>query len=270
MPATEADIPLKALADVLARAVGEAGALALGKFGIPIRNWTKGGNSPVCEADIEADLLLRDRLMHATPGYGWLSEESADDPARLVARRVWIVDPIDGTRGFIGGRPDWAISAALVEDGRPIAAALFAPVTDELFLAVKGEGATRNGAPISPSDGDTLQGARMAGPQRRLERLRAVAPAIEIVPKIYSLALRLALVATGGLDAALAGPNSHDWDLAAADLLVHEAGGALTSLTGHAPTYNRPDPVHGVLVAAGRARHATLMQLARARPADLA
>src|SRR5262245_27152822 len=229
LPATEADIPLKALADVLARAVGEAGALALGKFGIPIRNWTKGGNSPVCEADIEADLLLRDRLMHATPGYGWLSEESADDPRRLAARRVWIVDPIDGTRGFINGRPDWAVSAALVEDGRPVAAALFAPVTDELFVAVRGRGATRNGRTIRASPGAHLAGLRVAGPARRLERLAAIGPGTEIVPKIHSLALRLAAVSTGTLDAALAGPNSRDWDLAAADLLVHEAGGALTS-----------------------------------------
>jgi myo-inositol-1(or 4)-monophosphatase len=250
--------------------VGEAGALALGKFGSPVRNWIKGASSPVCEADIEADHLLRDRLMRDTPGYGWLSEESVDDPARLAARRVWIVDPIDGTRGFISGRPDWAVSAALVEDGRPVAAALFAPVTDELFLAVKRKGATRNGEPISPTPGDRLDGTRMAGPQRRLERLAAIAPGLEAVPKIHSLALRLARVASGGLDAAVAAPNSHDWDLAAADLLVHEAGGALTSLEGHPPVYNRPNPVHATLIAAGLARHATLMNVVRARMADFA
>jgi myo-inositol-1(or 4)-monophosphatase len=270
LPATEAEIPLSELADVLAGAVSDAGALALSKFGAPIRNWTKGGNSPVSEADIEADHLLRERLMGCTPDYGWLSEEGADDPTRLTARRVWVVDPIDGTRGFIAGRSDWAVSVALVEEGRPVAAALFAPVTDDLFLAVAGHGATRNGEPIFPTDGERLAGARIAGPPRRLERLAALAPGIEIVPKIYSLALRLAYVATGALDAALAGPNSHDWDLAAADLLVHEAGGALTSLTGHPPIYNRPDPVHGVLIAAGRARHATLIELARAHFADLA
>jgi myo-inositol-1(or 4)-monophosphatase len=268
LPVAESD--LRGLADRLARAVSEAGALALAKFGLPVRQWTKGANSPVCEADIEVDLLLRERLLGETPGYGWLSEESADDPARVAAARVWIVDPIDGTRGFIGGRPDWAISAALVEDGRPILGALFAPVTDELFLAVKGQGATRNGMPISPTSGAPLKGARVAGPPRRLQRLAEAVPGIEAVPKIYSLALRLAGVAAGTLDAALAGPNSHDWDLAAADLLVHEAGGVLTSLTGDAPIYNRPDPVHGTLIAAGPARHAALMTLARARMADFA
>src|SRR5262245_65338282 len=91
--------------------------------------------------------------MRDSPGYGWLSEESADDAARLTARRVWIVDPIDGTRGFIGGRSDWAGSAALVEAGRPVAAPLFAPLTHQLFLALKGQGATSNGEPIGPRPG---------------------------------------------------------------------------------------------------------------------
>ena len=270
MPVTDAEIPLADLSDRLERAVREAGALALGKFGSPVKNWIKGKNSPVCEADIEADLLLRDRLMRGVPGYGWLSEESADDPTRLHARRVWVVDPIDGTRGFIAGRPDWAISAALVEDGRPVAGALFAPVTDELFLAVAGQGATRNGKPIQASSGARLAGARFAGPPRRLEHLAALEPAIETVPKIFSLALRIAGVASGALDAALAGPNSHDWDLAAADLLVHEAGGALTSIEGRVPIYNQSVPVHGALIAAGCARHAALLALVRARPKDFA
>jgi len=268
LPASKTSIALADVADLLVDSVREAGALALAKFGSPVRNWIKGANSPVCEADIEADQLLHDRLMHDMAGYGWLSEESTDDPRRLAARRVWIVDPIDGTRGFISGRPDWAVSAALVEDGRPVAAALFAPVTDELFVAVRGRGATRNGQAIRASSGVHLAGLRVAGPARRLERLAAIAPGIEIVPKIHSLALRIAAVSTGGLDAALAGPNSRDWDLAAADLLVHEAGGALTSLEGHPPTYNRPDPVHGALIAAGRARHAALMDLMRDRRSD--
>jgi myo-inositol-1(or 4)-monophosphatase len=242
----------------------------LSKFGSAVRNWTKDKNSPVSEADIEVDHLLHDRLMGATPTYGWLSEESLDDPARLAAPRAWIVDPIDGTRGFIAGRPDWAISAALVENGRPIAAALFAPVTDEMFLARIGEGATRNGVPMKANAGSTFAGARVAGPPRRLERLAALAPGIEMVPKIFSLALRLTGVAAGTLDAAFAGPNSHDWDLAAADLLVHEAGGVLTSIDGRAPLYNEPHPVHGALFAAGPARHAALLGLVRERQIDFA
>jgi len=270
LPVTEADIPLAHLAARLEGAVREAGALALAKFGLPIRNWTKDKNSPVSEADIEADLLLHEQLIGAAPRYGWLSEESGDDPARLSAGRVWVVDPIDGTRGFIAGRPDWAISAALVENGRPILAALFAPVTDEMFLARKGEGATRNGVPMQVNPGAGLAGTRVAGPPRRLERLAALAPGIIAVPKIFSLALRLNAVAAGTLDAALAGPNSHDWDLAAADLLVHEAGGVLTTIDGRAPRYNETRPVHGALFAAGPARHATLIGLVRGREADFA
>jgi myo-inositol-1(or 4)-monophosphatase len=267
LPVSDADIPL---ADRLESAVREAGALALGKFGSPIENWIKGKNSPVSEADIAVDLLLRERLVRAAPDYGWLSEESADDPARLDARRVWVVDPIDGTRGFIAGRPDWAVSAALVEDGRPIIAALFAPVTDDLYLATKGEGAARNGERLRVHDGPGLDGARLAGPPRRLERLAALVPGIVPVPKIFSLALRIAGVASGLLEAALAGPDSHDWDLAAADLLVHEAGGALTAFDGQPPTYNKPIPVHGALIAAGPARHALLMGIVRDRRADFA
>src|SRR5262245_57502445 len=186
LPVTEADIPVARLTGCLDSAVREAGALALSKFGAPVKNWTKGKDSPVCEADIAVDHLLRERLMAATPDYGWLSEESADDPARLAARRVWVVDPIDGTRGFIAGRHAWASSAALVESGRPIAAALFAPVTDEMFRAVEGQGATRNGQPIHAGAGTTLVGARVAGPPRRLERLAALAPGIEPVAKIFS------------------------------------------------------------------------------------
>jgi myo-inositol-1(or 4)-monophosphatase len=270
LPGIEVGLPVADEAEHLTSAVREAGALALSKFRAPIRSWIKGASSPVCEADIAADHLLRERLMANRPGYGWLSEESADDGMRLTARRVWVVDPIDGTRGFIGGHPDWAISAALVEDGRPIAAALFAPATEELFVAVQGRGATRNGVPIRATAGDGFAGARVAGPVRRLERLSAIATGIAVVDKIHSLALRIARVAEGALDAAMAGPNSHDWDLAAADLLVHEAGGALTSLDGQPPIYNRPEPVHRALFAAGGARHAALLMLVRDRKNDFA
>jgi myo-inositol-1(or 4)-monophosphatase len=260
LPASEALDTARAAA-CLAASVREAGALARSMFGTPLKNWIKGASSPVCEADIAVDALLRERLRGAEPGIGWLSEESADDPARLAARAVWIVDPIDGTRSYIAGLPDWAVSAALVEDGRPIAACLFAPVTDEFFMAVEGQGATRNGAAIAVAPGAELAGMRIAGPKNFLERVAAIAPPFNVVPRINSLALRLARVAEGKIDAAIAGGNSHDWDLAAADLLVHEAGGALSPLGGGPLYYNRPVPRHGMLVAAGRERHAALLQL---------
>jgi myo-inositol-1(or 4)-monophosphatase len=261
LPATEVD-DLTQIAQRLETAVREAGALAHALFQTPLKSWTKGPTeSPVSEADIAVDNLLRERLAAADHRIAWLSEESADDPARLAARQVWIVDPIDGTRAYIAGLPDWAVSAALVESGRPIAACLYAPAAGAFFMARANAGATLNGAAIAATPGTELAGARIAGPRNLLDRLAGVVPPFTAVPRVRSLALRLAQVAHGACDVAFAGGNSHDWDLAAVDLLVHEAGGALTSFAGGTVTYNRPVPQHGMLVAAGRDRHAALIEL---------
>jgi len=248
----------------LVAAVREAGVLALKSYRQEFKSWIKHGDSPVSEVDIAVNDLLRERLV-ASEDEGWLSEESENDPARLTKRRVWVVDPIDGTRAYIAGREDWSISAALVENGRPTLAALFAPVTDELFVATLGGGATRNAATISVSDGAGIDGARLAGPRRVLEGIAAKHPELVIIPRIHSLALRLVRVAQGEIEAAIAGGNSHDWDLAAADLLVHEAGGVLTSRDGTPLIYNGINPVHSVLLAAGRDRHSALLELVRAQ-----
>lgn len=263
MPAVDTDIPARELADTLVLAVREAGAMALARFGAPIKNWIKGRNSPVCEADIEVDRFLRARLTSLVPGYGWLSEESIDDPGRLAVRRLWVVDPIDGTRAFLAGRADWSISAALVEDGRPIAAAIHVPVSDELFVAAKGAGARLNDVRVRVEEERAPAGMRVAGPQRLLDRLCALRPDISPLPKVHSLALRLARVAAGAIDIAFAAANSRDWDLAAADLLVHEAGGLLTDIGGLPVRYNRPEPVHGALIAAGPSRHAAMIEFVR-------
>jgi myo-inositol-1(or 4)-monophosphatase len=263
LPATEV-VDLKRQALRLAEAVREAGAVALSMFKTPLKNWTKGeALSPVSDADIAVDVLLRERLTGDGEAIAWLSEESVDDPVRLDARYVWIVDPIDGTRAYIAGLPDWAVSAALVENGRPIAGCLYAPVSDEFFLAVAGLGATRNGTAIAAAPGAELAQARIGAPRKLLDRLAAIAPPFVVMPRTHSLALRLARVAEGTFDAGIAGGSSHDWDLAAADLLVHEAGGALTSFEGATVIYNRPVPRHGKLVAAGRERHAALLELFR-------
>lgn len=264
MPATDAAATRLGDQARLTAAVREAGALALKSHRQEFKSWIKHGNSPVSEVDIAVNELLRARLVTSADD-GWLSEESENDPARQSSRRVWVVDPIDGTKAFIAGREDWTISAALVEEGRPTVAALFAPVTDELFVAVLGGGATRNAAPMAASAGTGMNGARLAGPRRVLDTLTPEHPELVIVPRIHSLALRLVRVAQGEIDAAIAGGSSHDWDLAAADLLVHEAGGMLTSLDGAPLIYNRPNPVHSVLLAAGRERHSTLLDLVRAQ-----
>src|SRR5436190_7389414 len=219
------------LCEQLANAVREAGALALLTFRGPIKSWIKGASSPVSEADMAVDALLRERLLDLHSG-GWLSEETEDDRARLDHQDVWVVDPIDGTRAYLAGAADWTISTALVSAGRPVVAALYAPVSDELFLSTEGAGATLNGAVMRASRGSELAGARFSGAKRRLDKLAAIEPGIITVPRIASLALRMARVATGTLDGTIAAPNSHDWDLATADLLVHEAGGTITTLDG--------------------------------------
>ena len=253
-------------AALLTDAVREAGALALSLFRTELKNWTKGTSSPVSEADIRVNDLLESRLRAATPVYGWLSEESVDDEARLGKRLTWIVDPIDGTRGYLAGREDWCVSVALVEDATPLLAAVFVPASDEFFFATRGRGARRNDVALSASPGAELDFSRVAGPKPLVERLSRSSGEIVLHPRIGSLALRLCRVAQGSLDAAFAGGQSRDWDLAAANLIVQEANGNMTALSGDPILYNRREVTHGVLVAAGRDRHASIVEHFRNRP----
>jgi len=243
----------------LADAVTESGRLALKMFHDGVRVWTKENDSPVSEADLAVDARLSERLRPLAPEAGWLSEEAADTPDRLERPLLWVVDSIDGTRAFIAGLPDWTIVAALVERGRPIAAAIFAPATEELFLAAAAGGATRNGAPIVLPAKASFDGARIAGSRSIVERL-ARRHKVEKLPRIHSLALRLVRVATGEADAALAAAHAHDWDIAAADLVLREAGGLLTEFDGRVPQYNRSKPLHGALAAAARTMHPALLR----------
>jgi len=245
--------------------VREAGALALSLFRTELKNWTKGASSPVSEADIAVNELISGRLRSATPHYGWLSEESIDDEQRLAKKRVWIVDPIDGTRGYLAGREDWCVSVALVEGTRPVLAAVFAPASDEFFFAERGQGTLLNGTPVDAMPGTAIDISRVAGPKPLIERLVRSSDEISPHPRIASLALRLCRVAHGWLDVAFAGGQSRDWDLAAADLIVQEANGKMTSLSGEAIQYNRREVTHGMLMAAGRDRHAFIVEHFRAR-----
>ena len=258
--------PVARDADLLKATVREAGALALSLFRTELKNWTKGASSPVSEADIAVNDLLEARLRSATPDYGWLSEESADDEHRLTKRLVWIVDPIDGTRGYLAGREDWCVSVALVEDATPLLAAVFVPVSDEFFFAGRGQGATRNDVPVHATPGTDMDFSRVAGPKPLVQRLNPSSGEIALHPRIGSLALRLCRVAEGSLDAAFAGGQSRDWDLAAANLIVQEANGNMTALSGETILYNRREVAHGVLVAAGRDRHASIVSHFRSRP----
>jgi myo-inositol-1(or 4)-monophosphatase len=255
----------RALMPALRTAVREAGALALPAFRAgaetSARVWFKAGHSPVTEADLAVDAFLKERLGALLPEAGWLSEESVDAPDRLGTALTWIVDPIDGTRAFSSGHPDWSISVGLVAAGRPLAGLVYAPAHGHFYEALAGDGARLDGAPIRVSDQPGLAGARVAGPKPLVDRIdRGLGLAGESVmlrlPKVPSLALRLARVAAGTIDVGLVGGQAHDWDLAGADLILHEAGGAMTDAAGKAPTYNRPEPVHRELVAASVPLHA--------------
>lgn len=237
--------------DLLAEVAREAGALAMTFFQNDPKTWAKGDSSIVSEADLDVDKLLSARLLAARPDYGWLSEETADDPARLSCSRVFVVDPIDGTRGFLAGRTEWTISLAVVEDGRPVAAALFAPALGTMFQAAAGSGADRDGVSLCVSNRNELEGASLAG-SRRLVRDTMEIASIQLEDRgsIPSLAYRFALVAAGEVDVAIARPGAYDWDVAAADLLIHEAGGRLADLEGRQPRYNGLDRRHPALLAA--------------------
>ena len=242
------------LLPAMVAAAQRAGDLALGWFRPGERTSagieTKAGGSPVTEADHAADALLKEHLRALDPAAGWLSEETVDTPERLSCQRLFIVDPIDGTRAFMAGDPRWAVSVALVADGLPLIGVLHLPALRQTFTAIAGAGALRNGAPIQVSEAPSLSGARFAGPQPLLERFAHTGAPISPQGKVPSLAYRIALVAEGQIEAGLASTNAHDWDIAAADLIVHEAGGFLGDRQGARPLYNQPSPKHGILAAA--------------------
>ena len=237
---------------LLVRVTRAAGGLAMQHFeaGGGAR-WEKSPGHPVCAADLALDDYLKAQLLGPRADYGWLSEETADAPNRLARRRVWVVDPIDGTRDFLRGRTGWAVSVALVEDGRVLMGALAAPARGQLFVALSGHGAHVNGVRLAVSGSTSLNGLAMPIDPATLtasfwpERWDAVA-----VEKPNSLALRIAKVASAEADAFIEGRTISEWDVAAAALILTEAGGAVTERGGDALAFNRPVPEVRGLVAA--------------------
>lgn len=252
--------------ELLRGAVAAAGELALEHFRAPARHWYKGPGQVLTEADLAVDRLLRSLLLRARPDDGWLSEETADDGSRLERARVWVVDPIDGTRAFADRIPEFSISVALVIEGVPALGAVLNPATGELFEAARGEGATLNDARLRTSGRTELAGAQLLSSRGEIKRRRWSERMPEAAfTAIGSLAYKLALVAAGRFDGLASLRASHDWDLAAAVLLVEEAGGAISLRDGRPLRLNQPVPRHdGLAVAASEPlRHRLVERLAQ-------
>ena len=242
------------LLDQMTDAALRAGAIALDYFRpgakTSARIDSKEGGSPVTEADHAVDAFLARELMAALPQAGWLSEETVDDPARLTRDLAFIVDPIDGTRAFMAGDARWAVCIALVERGLPIAGVVHLPAMGQTFVAHRGGGAFRNKERIAVSARASLAGGLIAGPVLMLKGLCEGGMDLRIEPRIPSLAYRFVRVAEGSLDAGIASTNACDWDIAAADIILQEAGGGLKDPRGLSPLYNQPTTRHGLLGAA--------------------
>jgi len=242
--------------------VREAGHIARKFYGGDYKRWSKEGGSPVTEADLAVNKYLCDVLTGARPGYGWLSEENTDDPARLTRREVFVVDPIDGTIAFLKNRPHFTICAALVVEGRPVCGVVYNPIAEEFYSARSGAGAHRNGVPIHVGARDVLEDAAMLGD--RTQFTHAPWPPLHVQNR-NSVAYRLALVADGSADLSVSLTSKRDWDLAAADIILQEAGGRLTDASGSGLIYNRPVTMQASLVAANPRLHAQVIALLSGR-----
>lgn len=250
-------------AALLTETVRAAGALGLSLARKDaLQRWTKPDGTLVTEADLAINELFNARLKAARPEDGWLSEETPDSGERLGRDRLWIIDPVDGTRAFSEGRDQWCVAAALTHVGRPVLACVFQPSTGDIFLAKAGEGATLNGARLIIADSPALAGARIAGNRKALAGLSQTGVAGDGSGSL-PLQLRLASVAAGRLDGAVSLGPRNDWDLAAGELLVIEAGGTVSGTGGEGYVYNRAEPCQQGLVAAGARRHAALLDALR-------
>lgn len=245
------------LADQVAAIAAEASAYALGLWRTDFKRWEKAPGNPVCEVDLAVNTMLRERLTALVPDAGWLSEETADDAVRLNHRRVWVVDPIDGTRDYIRDRDGWAVSVALVDGEQPVIGVLDAPVRQEVWRAEAGKGATLNGQPIAHSGRTTFTGSRTPA-----DTLPKVDADLVAVAKPNSIALRIAMVAAGEADLLATIRWGHEWDIAAAVLIAREAGCEVTDALGRKLRFNTPRAeAFGVLAVAPAIQLAALARL---------
>lgn len=260
-------IDLAADLELIRQAAIDAGALALSEREAGLKVEAKPGGSPVTSGDLKVDALLRDRLLRARPDYGWLSEETADSADRLSKRRIFVVDPIDGTVAYMKRTPWWCVPIAVVEEGAVVAAVIHAPEVGEIYVATRSAGATRNGRRIAASDADTLEDASFLGDARLIEGPHWAEPWPSVrFEKRNALAYRMALVAAGAFDAAIALTPKWDWDVAAGSLIAEEAGAVVSDHHGRPWRFNRPDPRQASLVCAAPALHPQIVRRCRDVP----
>lgn len=249
MPERDTDLGL------LIAAAREAGKVARDFTGRSARRWDKpDGAGPVTEADIAVNDMLHEKLLKARPGYGWLSEETEDSADRLGHDRVFIIDPIDGTRSFAEGSRTWAHALAVARGGVVTDAVIYLPMRDLLYAASRGGGATLNGEPIRATRARDLDEAEILAARPNLDERHWADRKVPAFRRAYrpSLAYRMALVAQGRFDAMLTLRPSWEWDIAAGDLILREAGAACTNRHGAALRFNNAVPkVDGVIAAGG-------------------
>ena len=219
----------------VARIAAEAGALAMARWDDDFGRWEKSPGNPVSDIDLEVDALLRERLSALDPEAGWLSEETADNADRLACARVWVVDPIDGTRDYLRRRPGWAVSIALVEHGAPVLGVLDAPALGQRWSAGAGQGAWRDGVRLRAGDRIDFAGARVP-----MDALPRVDSDLVLVTKPNSIALRIAMVAADEADLVATLRWGAEWDIAAAVLIAQEAGATATDAFGAPLAFNTP------------------------------
>ena len=254
--------------DAAINAVREAGDLALGAWREGLapatKVWEKSKGNPVCDIDLAVDALLKKRLGALAPNVGWLSEETADNPDRLSMSRQWLVDPIDGTRDYIRGRSGWCVSVALAEGSEIVFAAMYAPVTKQLWVAHKGEGTTCNGKRLYASTRQEFSGARVP-----TDALPKVDRDLEMVHKPNSIAMRMTMVACDRADLVATLRWGHEWDIAAAHLIAEEAGAVVTDATGGTIYYNKPKPLDFGLICCAPGIHDAAVDRLKDRAAAL-
>ena len=242
--------------------VRRAGAVALDIYSrAEVKNWEKGKDNPLTEADLAVDRLLHRELLGACPDFGWLSEETLDDAGRLGRDWVWVVDPIDGTKEFLQKVPHWTISIGLVHKGRPMLGVVFNPVEDLLVAGAKDHGVTVNGRPATMSAKADLQGAHLVG--SRSEQKRGEFDSVKDLYRfeaVGSIAYKMALLAIGQCDIYYTLSPKHEWDICAGHLLVEEAGGRVCQKDGAEILYNRPEAKYRSVVAANPVLHPLLLE----------